>query len=73
MDIRRRLLNHYKRWNIPFDEERQFTQLKNRIITIISRHIGQLLVSKPKIEESLLPSWVRISIFLTSSLTTNES
>lgn len=32
MDKTQLMLNHYKRWNIEFDQEEQLTQLKNRVL-----------------------------------------
>jgi hypothetical protein len=32
MDIKRRMLNHYQRWNIKLNEEEEFEKLRNRLI-----------------------------------------
>jgi hypothetical protein len=51
MDIEQRLLNHYKRWNIEFDQEKQFSQLKNRIILLADELLGEFLVKHSAIDK----------------------
>lgn len=41
MNLRARLINHHKRWNIEFDDKGQFAQLKNRVVSIVDRIVGQ--------------------------------
>ncbi len=50
MNIQRRLENHYKRWNVRFDQEEQFRQLKNRTRTVINNTAGKFIVETPKID-----------------------
>jgi hypothetical protein len=50
MNLRARLINHHKRWNIEFDDEEQFTQLKNRVVSIVDRTLGQNFAEDPKID-----------------------
>lgn len=50
MDIRRRLENHYKRWNIRFDEEEQFRQLKNRVRSVLDNTIGKSVAENAKLD-----------------------
>jgi hypothetical protein len=40
MDIKRKLLNHYQRWEIEFDGEQAFIKFKNRVATIIKSHFS---------------------------------
>jgi hypothetical protein len=40
MDIKRKLLNHYQRWEIEFDGEQAFIKFKNRVATIIKAHFS---------------------------------
>jgi len=42
MDIKRRILNHYKRWNIEFDSSQAFITFKNRIVAIIKVYFSIL-------------------------------
>ncbi len=51
MDIRRRLENHYRRWNISFDEEEQFRQLKNRVRSVLASTIGQSIAENTRIDK----------------------
>jgi hypothetical protein len=41
MDIRETILNHYKRWNIEFDANRAFIQLKNRVIGTLTEYFPE--------------------------------
>jgi hypothetical protein len=52
MDLKHKLVNHYKRWNIDLDEEKQFIQFKNRIIIVIDEFIGQFLTINTEIDRS---------------------
>lgn len=38
MDISKTIVNHYIRWNIDFDAEKAFTQLKNRVIGTLTEY-----------------------------------
>jgi hypothetical protein len=40
MDTKRKILNHYKRWNIEIDENQQLLQLKNRVILATDQLVG---------------------------------
>lgn len=40
MDIKRKLFNHYQRWNIKFDGEQAFIQFRNRVATILKSHFS---------------------------------
>lgn len=51
MDIRRRLENHYRRWNINFDEEEQFRQLGNRVRSVLASTIGQSIAENTNIDK----------------------
>jgi hypothetical protein len=41
MDIKETILNHYKRWNIEFDVDQAFIQLKNRVIGTLTEYFPQ--------------------------------
>lgn len=43
-------MNHRRRWNIEFDDEEQFTQLKNRVVSIVDRVLGQSFAEEPEID-----------------------
>ena len=45
MEVERRLMGHYKRWNIQFSYEEQFEKFKNRLIKILNNSIGNSLAS----------------------------
>ena len=51
MDIKKRIIDHNKRWNISVDEEEQFLQLRNRAIKIINNYLSKLLVNEQQIDE----------------------
>lgn len=40
MDIKRKLFNHYQRWDIKFDGEQAFIKFKNRVAVIIKSHFS---------------------------------
>lgn len=44
MDITRRLLNYYKRWNIEFNQQEQFAMLKNRVLIVTEEVIGEFFI-----------------------------
>lgn len=43
-----RVINHNKRWNISVDADKQFIQLRNRVVGVIHQFLGQIFVSKIK-------------------------
>lgn len=51
MDIRRKLENHYRRWNIRFDEEEQFRQLQNRVRSVLASTIGKYIAENTRIDK----------------------
>lgn len=51
MDIKSRIINHNKRWNISVDTDKQFAQLRNRITGIIHRFLGQVFVNEIKTDK----------------------
>jgi hypothetical protein len=38
MDVKSRILNHYKRWNIGFDSEQAFIKFRNRVVAVIQAY-----------------------------------
>ncbi|MBW4544080.1 MAG: hypothetical protein KME25_06515 [Symplocastrum torsivum CPER-KK1] len=54
MDIEKRLMEYYKRWNIEFPYEEQFLIFKNRIILVVDKSIGDYLANHKKIDEKFL-------------------
>ena len=44
MDKTQMMLNHYKRWNIEFDQEEQLAQLKNRVLEATYELTGDFFV-----------------------------
>ena len=50
MDLNRRIANHNKRWNAQINEEEQFVQFKNRVISIIDEFIGNFLVKNSNLD-----------------------
>lgn len=45
MDIKRRVLNYYKRWNIEFDSEQVFIIFRNRLVVIIKKYFPCMLTN----------------------------
>lgn len=45
MNIEKRLMQYYKRWNIEFPYEEQFSKFKNRIITVVDELMESFLVA----------------------------
>lgn len=43
MQIEKRLKNHYRRWNIEFNYEKEFEKFKNRLIEVLKQIIGDYL------------------------------
>lgn len=46
MNISETILNHYKRWNIEFDADQSFIQLKNRVIGTLTEYFPE----RPRID-----------------------
>jgi hypothetical protein len=40
MDIKRKILNHYNRWNIAFDSEQALIKFRNRVAVIIKTYFS---------------------------------
>ncbi len=51
MNLRRKILNHYKRWDIQVDQSQEFERFKNRILTVVDRTVGVYLLENPSISE----------------------
>lgn len=54
MDIEKRLMEYYKRWNIDFPYEEQFLMFKNRIIDITNELAEELLLANKNLDKSFL-------------------
>jgi len=52
--INLKIKNFYKRWNIPFDEKRYFSDFKNRTVSTIDRILGEKFLEDKKLEESYI-------------------
>lgn len=42
MDIKRKILNHYNRWNIEFDSEQAFLVFRNRVAAIVKIYFSMI-------------------------------
>lgn len=51
MDIKHRMENHYKRWNIKLDWEEQFAQLRNRVLIITNELVGRFFASNISVDQ----------------------
>lgn len=51
MDIKHRMEDHYKRWDIKFDWEEQFTLLKNRMLTLTNEFVGDCFVENVNLDK----------------------
>lgn len=51
MDIKHRMEDHYKRWNIKFGYEEQFAQLKNRVLIVTNDLVGEFFVDNVSIDQ----------------------
>lgn len=54
MDIEKRLMEYYKRWNIDFPYKEQFRMFRNRIIAIFNELAEELLIANNNIDKSFL-------------------
>ena len=52
MDIEKRLMEYYKRWNIDFSYEEQFEKFKNRVIVVVDELISDLLLRHRNLDKS---------------------
>jgi len=52
MDIR--VKNFYKRWNILYDEEKQFEEFKNRILISFDTVLGRIFLQDEKLQEEYI-------------------
>ncbi len=50
INIRLRLENHYRRWNISFDQEEQFRRLKNRVRSVLNSVVGRYIAENPAVD-----------------------
>lgn len=57
MQIEKRLNYYYRRWNIEFNDEEQFSKFKNRIIKIINEQIGDYLAKNSNIDKFFKEIW----------------
>ena len=49
-----KIKNFYKRWNIVYDEDKRFTDFKNRILSTIDDKLGELFLSDKNLERRFL-------------------
>jgi len=54
MTIPCKIKNFYKRWNIEYDEDKRFTDFKNRTLSIIDDALGGLFLSDKNLERYFL-------------------
>ena len=54
MNIEKRLMQYYRRWNIEFPYEDQFSKFKNRIITAVDELMGKFLVDNSNLDKKFL-------------------
>jgi hypothetical protein len=50
MQLEKRLRNYYKRWNIDFTYEEEFSNFKNRLIGTVNKLLGDHLTKRPDID-----------------------
>ncbi|PSB28988.1 hypothetical protein [Chlorogloea sp. CCALA 695] len=50
MDIKTKVINHNKRWNISVDADKQFIQLRNRVVGVIHQFLAQLIINDIKLD-----------------------
>jgi hypothetical protein len=53
MNIEKRLMQYYRRWNIEFPYEEQFSKFKNRIITAVDELMGKFLVNNSNLDKKI--------------------
>ena len=51
MDIKKRIINHNRRWNISLDIDEQFSQLRNRVIRVINDFLSDSLTNDQKTDK----------------------
>jgi len=49
-----KIKNFYKRWNIVYDEDKRFTDFKNRALSTIDNTLGELFLSDENLERTFL-------------------
>ena len=54
MTIPCKVKNFYKRWNIVYDEDKRFTDFKNRALSTIDDTLGELFLSDENLEQTFL-------------------
>jgi hypothetical protein len=54
MTIPCKIKNFYKRWNIEYDEDKRFTDFKNRALSTIDNTLGELFLSDENLERRFL-------------------
>jgi len=54
MTIPCKIKNFYKRWNIVYDEDKRFTDFKNRALSTIDNTLGELFLSDENLEQRFL-------------------
>ena len=54
MTISCKIKNFYKRWNIVYDEDKRFTDFKNRALSTIDNTLGELFLSDENLERTFL-------------------
>ena len=54
MTIPCKVRNFYKRWNIVYDENKRFTDFKNRALSTIDDALGELFLSDENLEQTFL-------------------
>jgi len=47
----KKIKNFYKRWNVSYNEEKQFEEFKNRVLQSFDLVVGELFLENPKLEE----------------------
>lgn len=54
MNLPQKIKNFNKRWNIDYDENRKFSEFKNRTLSTIDSIIGTLFLSDSNLEQRFL-------------------
>ncbi len=54
MTIPCKVRNFYRRWNIVYDEDKRFTDFKNRALSTIDDALGELFLSDENLEQTFL-------------------
>lgn len=50
-NINQKIRNFYKRWNMPYDEKKQFEEFKNRVLHSFDLVLGRVFLENPELEE----------------------